>query len=199
MAGGEGARAPKSGDLSDGDAGPGNTLAALLAGREESRTGATREARVSAWRGSEGVLADGMRVRRAASCLAVPGEGDLILAWVGAGAPGWVLAVLERGPGSENVHALEGDIRLAGPRIRLEGENVHLHAGELLENVRDRHEVSETHTEVSKLRVAHVGTDVRNAGNVRDEIAGSLVQHMGVWFANAARELRMHAKAMLFD
>ena len=199
MARGAGARTPKSGALSEGDAGPGSTLAALLAGREAPRRGAAREARVSAWQGSEGVLADGARVRKAASCPAVPGEGDLVIAWEGPVAPGWVLAVLERGPGSEEVCVLEGDVRLAGPRIRIEGDDVHLHAGELLENVRDRHEVSETHTEISKLRVSRVGTDVRHATNVRDEIEGSLVQHVGVWLANAARELRMHAKAMLFD
>ena len=142
-------------------------------------------------------LEDGAPAAVAPSCLVRPVPGDRILVWRSA-EDSIVVAVLARaGDGALAVGARRG-IRLEAPRIAVRAGRVHVLAGELVTSAGAVHEVSRVSTRSAELRVADIGTDVRRANNVRDEVAGTFVQRLGAWVSDTAREARIAARTMLF-
>ena len=177
----------------------GEALAALLAARSAPVRGDFLEFRVACWDGPRGVLSDGLPAALSPSCTLIPAAGDRVLAWCPEGSSAVVLCVIELVGGRVPEHLLAGDVRVAGPSFSLVAERAHVQAREYLENVVERHSVARTSTEVASLRVSQLESDVRRASHVRDDVSGSFIQNAGVWLSSVARELRMHAKAMLFD
>ena len=90
-------------------------------------------------------------------------------------------------------------MRLASPTVAVAARAFQVHARDFLSSVRHRHAVEHLRTETVKTRVASVGTDVRRATHATDQVDGTAVQRTGTWLASAAREVRMHARAFLFD
>ena len=166
----------------------------------EPRAGAMREAEVVAWTEAAGTLADGRPARLGASCLLRPAAGDRVVVWAGESGERWVLGVLERpGESPAKVLATSGPLTIQAPRVVLAAGAVHIHAEDFLTSTRNRHAVEHTRTETVQVRVAQVGTDVRRAVNVSDDVEGTVLQRAGTWISNTVREARLHARAFLFD
>ena len=166
----------------------------------KSRTGTVTEAEVVAWTESAGTLDDGCTARLGVSCLLCPMAGDRVLAWTAEDGERWVLSVLHRpGEAPAAVLSTPGPLTIKAPRVGVIAAGVHIHAEEFLSSTRHRHAVEHTRTEIVRLRVAQVGTDVRRAFNATDTVDGTLLQRAGVWISNTVREARLHARAFLFD
>ena len=162
--------------------------------------GSMFEASIGAWSGRSGSLGCGTPAQRGFSCLVEPRVGDRVVAWCGHLGERWVLAVLDR-PGDDLDCTLStpGTMRLESPRIAVVARAFQVHARDFVSSVRHRHAVEHIRTETVKTRVASVGTDVRRATHASDQVDGTAVQRTGTWLATTVREVRMHARAFLFD
>ena len=192
--------APSSAEGSPpGSPGRNSVLGRVLAGDAEPPPGdAFREAAVESWTSTHGTLADGRPARVAASCLVRPQAGDRVVVWAPDGGACWVTAVLERA-GDATVLSAPGPLTIEAPRIGMVARTVHVTAGDFLTNTRSRHSVEDTRTEVARVRVADVGTDIRRTTTAADEVGGTFLQRTGTWISKTAREARFKARTFLFD
>ena len=178
-----------------------SVLSRLMAQPDNSTEGGgLADTTVTAWADTVGTLADGRTARLGASCLIRPSPGDKVLVW---GSPDddqrWVLAVLERPEARGAVLATPGPLTIQAPRVGIHADAVHLQAEEFLSNTQHRHTVEHVRTETVKTRVSQVGTDIRRATHVSDEVEGTVLHKAGLWLSNTVKEARLHAKAFLFD
>ena len=173
--------------------------------REANTAGALAEATVAAWSEARGMLADGRRARLGASCLLRPAPGDRVLLWERAGEaagdrPCWVLAVLERARGdAAAVLSADAPLAIQAPRVGVSARTVHIASEDFLTSTRNHHEVAETHTATARVRVTQTGTDIRRSTTVDEQIQGALLQRVGTWISDTARDARLRARAFLFD
>ena len=162
--------------------------------------GSLREASVSVWTGTAGVLSDGCTARLGASCLLRPAPGDRILIWSDDHGRNWVLSVLLRTTDDATaLLAAPGPLVIEAPRVGISGRAVHVVAEDFLTSTRNRHAVEETRTETARVRVASIGTDIRRVSTVDDAIEGTFLQRAGTWISNTTREARLRARTFLFD
>ena len=177
-------------------------LAALLGAERapESGPGTLREDTVEAWSATRGALTPGRAATLAPSCLIAPRAGDTVLAWARSEGPAQVLAVLARAdPHAPTEIACGTHLVLEAATLALRADTVTVAAHKMVTRAHAHHVVEDTRTEAVRLRVADVEEDVRRARNARDEVTGTLLQRAGAWFSNVAREIRVHARATLFD
>ena len=192
-AGGPSQDAPSSAE------GRNSVLERVLSGEAEAPSGgALHEAAVESWTSTHGMLADGRMARVAASCLVRPQAGDRVVVWPSESGVCWVTAVLQRA-GDATVLAAPGPLTIEAPRIGMVAGTVHVTAEDLLTNTRSRHAVEDTRTEVARVRVADVGTDIRRTATAADEVGGTFLQRAGTWISSTAREARFKARTFLFD
>ena len=176
-----------------------SVLERVLAGdAEPPLDNAFHEATVASWTGTHGVLSDGRSVRVAASCLVRPEAGDQVVVWSPDGAVCWVCVVLRRASDA-TVLSVPGSLSIEASRIGVVGQTVHVSATDFLTNTRNRHAVEDTRTEVSRVRVADVGTDIRRATTATDDVSGTFLQRTGTWISSTTREARLRARSFLFD
>ena len=179
----------------------------MLAERQADAGGAgtLRQTTVSAWQGGNGTLAGGIAASRGASCLIRPGTGDTVLAWCPhAGGSAYVVAVLAQaadaqGADAPTVLSAEQSLALEAPSVGITAKVVHVGCEDLLTHARNAHTVEHTRTETARVRVAQIGTDIRRATTVDDEVSGTLLQRTGTWISNTVREARFKARSFLFD
>ena len=178
---------------------PDSVLERVLAGDAEPPAGDTfHEATVAAWTSTHGTLTDGRTARAAASCLVRPEAGDRVVVWPSDSGVCWVSVVLER-TGDATVLSTVGPLTIESPRVGVVAGTVHVSAADLLTSTRNRHAVEGTRTEVVRVRVADVGTDIRRATTATDDVTGTFLQRAGTWISNTAREARFKARTFLFD
>lgn len=177
------------------------SFVAHLLGRGPSDASAgLGEAVVAAWSDETGTFADGRIAGLGASCLLRPAPGDRVLAWTGEDGRCWVLAVLQRhSQEAPAVLATGGAITIEAPRLAMAARAVHIVAEDFLTSTRHRHAVEGTRTETCDVRVSQVGTDIRRATTVDDDVKGTLWQRTGTWISNTARDARLKARTFLFD
>ena len=176
-----------------------SVLERVLSGEAQAPPGdAFHEAAVESWTSSHGMLADGRMARLAASCLVRPEAGDRVVVWPSDSGACWVTAVLQRA-GDATVLAAPGPLTIEAPRIGMVAGTVHVTAEDLLTNTRSRHAVEDTRTEVARVRVADVGTDIRRTSTAADEVSGTFLQRTGTWLSKTTREARFKARTFLFD
>jgi len=159
-------------------------------------------AKVASWAEHGGRLEHGGAARLGASCLLRPEAGDRVLTWSGEGeGECWVLTVLERANknGPAVLAAGVPSLAIQASTIALTGRAVHISAEDFLTSTRNRHAVEQTRTEVCKVRVGQIGTDIRKAGTVDDEVSGTLLQRAGTWLSSTVRDARLRARTFLFD
>ena len=162
--------------------------------------GSFSDAFIFAWSGRSGVLSDGRQVRLGASCLLRPEKEDRVLVWSGVDEQVWVLNVLHRvNEDAPFVLTTSGPMMLESPRVGIKAKVVHISSEDFLSSTRNRHAVERTRTEIAKVRVVHVGTDIRRATTVDDEIKGTFMQRTGTWVSSTVREARLRARTFLFD
>ena len=170
--------------------------------------GSLGETQVATWAGTVGTLVDGRMAHLAASCLMRPCAGDRVLVWLAASrqggraalaAEGWIVAIIERASNATSVLASATPLAIETPCLGVSAGAVHIAARDFLTSTRNRHAVEDTRTETARVRVAEVGTDIRRATTVDDQVAGTLLQRAGTWIANTAREARFKARTFLFD
>ena len=197
---------PEPRELPEAAEAPGRSVLARLLDEEarapsgDAGEPGLRDAVVESWAGSRGALRGGTPAVLAPSCLLVPRCGDTVVVWTRRGAPAYVTAVIVRAdlqaPAELNLGARA---TIDASRLNLRAEHVTVAAREILTSAAAHHSVAGTKTENVATRIADVGRDVRRAGHVSDEVAGTLLQRAGLWLSNVAREARLHAKATLFD
>ena len=159
------------------------------------------EASIATWSEDAGRLTDGYAARLGASCMLRPMPGDRVLVWA-ANSDGlrWVLTVLQRATkDADAVLAMDDPVTLKSSRIRLSAESVQIGADTFLVSARNSHTVTDTDTETARIRVANVGTDIRRATTVDDNVSGTLMQRAGTWISSTVREARLRARTFLFD
>ena len=184
----------------DGENGVPSVLERMLTHPRPPRAGVMIETEVATWSETVGTLADGRPVRLGASCMLRPMAGDRVVVWSDEEGGRWIVSVLDRpGKAPPAVLAAPGPLTLQAPQVTLAAEAVHIHAQDFVTSTRNRHAVEHTRTETVQIRVAQVGTDVRRATHVSDEVQGTILQRAGTWISNTAREARLHARAFLFD
>ena len=177
-----------------------SVLERMLAHPRPPRTGAIIETEVAVWAETNGTLVDGRTARLGASCLLRPMAGDRVVVWSGEEGERWIVAVLHRpGEAAPSVLATPGPLTIQAPRVGLAAEAVHIHAHDFVTSTRNRHAVEHTRTETVRTRVAQIGTDIRRATHVSDEVQGTVLQRAGTWISSTVREARLHARAFLFD
>ena len=157
------------------------------------------DATVLTWTDGTGTLTDGRTVKVAESCLLRPAAGDRVLIYDGEGGERWILTVLDRAGAEPTVVETTGPLTIKAPRVALSAGAVHIHAKDFLTSTRNRHAVEHVRTETVHTRVAQIGTDIRRASHVTDEVEGTVLQRAGTWISTTVREARLHAKAFLFD
>ena len=184
-------------DQDDGGVG---LVAHLLGAADGGANQPLREAEVVSWAEDRGMLADGQVARLGASCLLRPEAGDRVLVWSNQ-ETSWVLNVLQRAnKDSPAVLATDApSFAIQAPKIALAGEAVHIAAKDFLTSARNRHAVETSRTETCRIRVSQVGTDIRRAVTVDDDVSGTLLQRTGTWLSNTVRDARLRARAFLFD
>ena len=178
-----------------------SVLERVLFGNEgQVPDGILREAVVAAWSGDRGTLSDGRMARQGASCLLRPAPGDRVLLWSGGKSERWIVSILQR-PDSDAsaVLATSSPLAVEAPRVGIAAEVVHIAAKDFLTNTRNRHAVENTRTETARVRVADIGTDIRRAATVTDDVQGTFLQRTGLWISDTVREARLKARAFLFD
>ena len=181
-------------------AGAASVLERMLAHPVPPRAGAMIESEVTAWTEVTGTLADGRTARLGVSCLLRPIAGDRVVVWSGENGERWVLSVLERpGEAPAAVLATPGPLTIRASTVSLAADAVHVHARDFLTSTVNRHAVEHTRTETVHMRVAQIGTDIRRATHVSDDVQGTLLQRTGTWISDTVREARLHARAFLFD
>ena len=188
----------------DDATGAASVLERMLARGDErkpvAREGVLHEATVAAWTGTTGALSDGRKVRLGASCLLRPAAGDQVLVWPGNDGQSWILGILARAnEQAPMVLAGSGPIALEAPRVGISAQAVHIVSEDFLTSTRNRHAVEDTRTEVARVRVARIGTDVRRTTTTDDAVTGTLLQRAGTWISNTTREARLRARTFLFD
>ena len=162
------------------------------------RGNALHEATVASWTTTHGMLTNGQMARVAASCLVRPEAGDRVVVWPTDSGMCWVLAVLLRATDT-TVLSAPGPLTIEAPRIGMVARTVHVSADDFLTNTRNRHAVEDTRTEIARVRVADIGTDIRRATTATDDVGGTFLQRAGTWISNTAREARFKARTFLFD
>ena len=168
-------------------------------GLPEGEENSLGESAVEAWADAAGTLADGRTARLAASCLVQPEAGDRVLVWRTSEAR-WVLSIIERqNKEAVAVLASQTPISIKAPRVGITAETVQIVSKDMLTTSHNHYSVADTRTESAKLRVAQIETDIRRAGSVDDQVEGTLVQRVGTWVSNTAREARFKARTFLFD
>lgn len=194
--------------VNDAGESPASILEQMFAGgAERPAAGSLAEAVVATWADAVGTLTDGRMAHLAASCLLRPVAGDRVLVWriaarqvVGiADAAAWVIAIIERPSDAASVIASAVPLAIETPRLGVSAGAVHIAARDFLTSTRNRHAVEDTRTETARVRVAEIGTDIRRASMVDDQIAGTLLQRAGTWISNTTREARLRARTFLFD
>ena len=191
-------KAPAPSDATPAD--PASVLDRMLGTTAEpKRPVGLADAVVLTWTDGTGTLGDGRTVKAAASCLLRPAAGDRVLIYDGEGGERWILTVLERAEAEPAVVATTGPLTIKAPRLALTADAVHIQAEDFLTSTRNRHAVEHVRTETVRTRVAQIGTDIRRASHVTDEVEGTVLQRAGTWISNTTREARLHAKAFLFD
>ena len=163
------------------------------------RSGALVGAVLATWAETSGTLSDGRTARLGSSCLLQPAPGDRVLVWSGDDGERWILHVLDQSDSQPALVALKRPLTIKSPRVSLSAENVHIQAEDFLTSTRNRHAVEHVRTETVDTRVAQIGTDIRRASHVSDEVEGTILQRAGTWISNTIREARHHARAFLFD
>ena len=167
---------------------------------EAADQGALRQTAVLAWRDGRGTLTGGVAATRAASCLLRPAEGDTVLAWCpDTGAAAHVIAVLARPASAETVLSADAPLAIEAPSIGISGKVVQIGCEDLLTRAKNAHAVEDTRTETARVRVSQIGTDIRRATTVDDEVVGTLLQRTGTWISNTVREARFKARSFLYD
>ena len=167
---------------------------------ESMRQGSLRETVVTAWQEDRCTLTGGVVAVQAASCLLRPATGDTVLAWCpDVGAPAHVVAVLARAADAPAVLASESPLAIEAPSVGITGKVVQIGCEDLLTRAKNAHAVEDTRTETARLRVSQIGTDIRRATTVDDEVVGTLLQRTGTWISNTVREARFKARSFLFD
>ena len=171
--------------------------------------GTLRQTAVVAWQDRRGTLTGGIPATAAASCLLRPATGDMVLAWCpDSGRTAHIVAVLVRAADTDApaVLASESALAVQAPSFRVEaqsvsisGEIVQIGCEDLLTHAKNAHAVEGTRTESARVRVAQIGTDIRRATTVDDEVKGTLLQRTGTWISNTAREARFKARSFLYD
>lgn len=175
-------------------------LERMLAEPQDAKPdGGLAEAVVARWAETSGALTDGGRVRLGASCLVQPAPGDRVLIWSGNNGQRWILHVLEQVDDQPVRITMSRPVTVAAPRIALSADSIHIQAEDFLTSTRNRHAVEHVRTETVNTRVAQIGTDIRRASHVSDEVQGTVLQRAGTWISNTFREARFHARAFLFD
>lgn len=158
------------------------------------------EAVVAVWDGQRGKLTDGRTADVAASCLLRPASGDRVVVWSAAGGGTCrVAVVLERASDDVAVLSVPGEVSLEASRLGLSAQTVQIIAQDFLSHTRNRHALEGTRTEVARVRVAQIGTDIRRASTADDEVTGTLLQRTGTWISKTVREARFKARTFLFD
>ena len=163
------------------------------------RSGALVGAVLATWAETSGTLSDGRPARLGSSCLLQPAPGDRVLVWSGDDGERWILHVLDQSDSQPALVALKRPLTIKAPRVSLSAEDVHIQAEDFLTSTRNRHAVEHVRTETVDTRVAQIGTDIRRASHVSDEVEGTIMQRAGTWISNTIREARHHARAFLFD
>ena len=174
----------------------------MLAQRQAAATdqGTLRQTTVVAWQDDRGTLAGGIPATPAASCLLRPGAGDTVLAWCpDAGAPAHIVAVLARASDAPAVLTSNTALVIEAPSFGVSAKTVQIGCEDLLTHATNAHAVEGTRTETARVRVAQIGTDIRRATTVDDEVTGTLLQRTGTWMSNTVREARFKARSFLFD
>lgn len=167
---------------------------------ESADQGTLRQTSVVAWHDGRGSLTGGVAATRAASCLLRPAAGDTVLAWCpDSGAAAHVIAVLARPADAEAVLSADAPLAIEAPSIGISGKVVQIGCEDLLTRARNAHAVEDTRTETARVRVSQIGTDIRRATTVDDEVVGTLLQRTGTWISNTVREARFKARSFLFD
>ena len=179
-----------------------STILAQVMSRNETRASPAEglhEARVAAWNGTTGTLADGRPAALGASCLLRPSGGDHVLVWNGQDGA-WILGILQRASaGTTAVISSESPVAIEAPRIGISAQAVHLSAEDFLSSTRNRHAVEDMRTETARVRVSQIGTDIRRATTGDDSVTGTFLQRTGTWISNTTREARLRARTFLFD
>ena len=186
----------------DGVADSASVLGRVLACSDDERPagGSLREASVSVWTGTAGVLCGGRTARLAVSCLLRPAPGDRVLVWSGDDGRSRVLSVLLRATDDATaLLAAPGPLAIEAPRVGISARTVHIVSEDFLTSTRNRHAVEETRTETARVRVARIGTDIRRANTADDAVEGTALHRAGIWISNTAREARLRARTFLFD
>ena len=179
--------------------GASSVLEHMLAHPRHARAGVMVETEVATWAETAGTLVDGHAARLGASCLLRPMAGDRVVVWSDEEGGRWIVSVLTRSGAPSAVLAVPGPLTIDATRVGLVAEAVHIHAGNFITSTRNRHAVEHTRTETAEVRVSQVGTDIRRATHVSDEVQGTILQRAGSWISNTVREARLHARAFLFD
>ncbi len=122
-----------------------------------------------------------------------------VLSWSDDTGAAWTLAVLQRPDEAAAVLSAPGGVAIEAPRITLSAGAVHIAAEDFLTHARNRHAVENTRTESCKVRISHVGTDIRRATTADDMVEGTMLQRTGTWISSTAREARLRARSFLFD
>ena len=177
-------------------------LAATSPGSRPGTTaaqGAIEEAEILTWSGDTGTLTDNRPARSGFSCLVRPAPGDRVLIWSGGEAP-CVLSILRRtDPEAVAVLAMSRQTSIEAPHLALSAQTVCIAARDFLTSARNRHIVEDTRTETSRLRVTHVGTDIRRVTTSDDTVDGTLLQRAGTWISTTVRDARLTARTFLFS
>lgn len=188
--------APESDDERAGD----SVLERMLAQRDPpARQGSFEEVVVAAWSGRQGRLTDGRTAAAAASCLLRPAAGDRVVVWSGPDGRCRVTVVLDRADDDTAVLSVPGEVSLETTRLGISAETVHIAAQDFLTNTRNRHALEGTRTEIARVRVAQIGTDIRRASTADDEVTGTLLQRTGTWISKTVRDARFKARTFLYD
>ena len=156
-------------------------------------------AKIVSWAGYQGTLADGRAVKLSASCLMQPAVGDDVLVWPGED-KAWVINILSRKEqNAPTIIKSDQAIIIDAPKIGISAETIQINAEDMVTYVLNSHAVEHTRTEQIKTRVAQVGTDIKQADRVFDQVKGSMLQRAGTWIVNTAQIVRHKARTVLFD
>lgn len=155
---------------------------------------------IDCWSDGEGKLTDGRAVKISASCLVQPAAKDFVLFWLNNADQGWILNVLSREEqNAPLVISNDQAINIAANKINIQAGTVSVKAKHLFTHTVNSHAIEENRTEHIKTKVSQVGTEIKRASRVLERIDGTLIQRVGTWIVNAAKEVRHKARTVLFD
>lgn len=156
-------------------------------------------AKIASWAGCQGTLTGGQVVQLSASCLIQPLKGDTVLVWPGHDKV-WVINILARKEqNAPTIIKSDQAIIIDAPKISIAAETIQINAEDMVTYASNSHAVEQTRTEQIKVKVTQVGTDIRRADRVFDQVKGSILQRAGTWIVNTAQTVRHKARTVLFD